>query len=225
MKRATFLMIALAITTIGWAQAQENHAVLAARTMQGLYKAAAVDNSEKTPGIDCKFKFMPNGTFQFTQKTMTATVVTIGTYTLGDTTVELRPAPTHANWPHFWGAKTTLTIGDGGDLKLGDLDYTPSLIGKEFEPGWYKCESSPAIHYFFDRNGGYKYTGQGTSTGEYWVAKETDPTTNTDKVYLVVNILRVDGKRVNFHQRIDIVDGGFVMEGKFKYHHTDTKPR
>jgi hypothetical protein len=185
----------------------------------GLYKAVGIGNKVQVPGTDGKFKFNEDGTFTFTRKTLTTTLVTHGTYTMDGTTVKLMPAKKDAEWPDYWEKTPTLNRNTTGDLEMGGLTYQASLIGTAFAPGLYRCEKTPAIHYFFDRNGGYKYTGQGMSTGEYWVEKETDATTKTDQVVLILNILRIDGKRVNFHQRIPLeADGGFTLEKKFNYH-------
>jgi hypothetical protein len=187
-------------------------------SITGLYKAVALDNKTNIPGIDGKFKFSEDGTFQFTRKTFAGTLITHGSYSVEGTEIKLTPAKHNAVWPDFWAKPAVLTVAPTGELAMNGLTFTPSLIGKMFAPGLYRCEKAAAIHYFFDRNGGYKYTGQGMSTGEYWVEEMQEPETNAKKVTLILNILRIDGKRVNFHQHIALdEDGGFTLEKKYKY--------
>lgn len=186
--------------------------------LTGLFKAVAFDNkAAHIPGIDGKFKFNADGTFTFMRKTLTDTLWTKGTYEMDGDKLKLTPDGKSV-WPEFWPNPALVTISSNGELQMYGLDYEPSIIGKSFDPGYYQCDKNPKVHYYFDRNGGYKYTGQGMSTGEYWAEKEIDPDTKAERVFLILNILRVDGKRCNFHQRIDIeADGTFTMEHKFKY--------
>lgn len=184
----------------------------------GMYKAPIADNHAAPEGGDGKFKFLADGTFEYSRKTTAVNPITHGTYTVGGNTVELEPNGKDANWPATWPQTVTLKIKESGDLEMNGLVFTSNLIGKAFEPGRYDCGKTPNIHYYFDRNGGYKYTGLGVSTGDYWVQKETDPVTGESKVYVVLSILRIDGKLTRFHQKVELdPDGSFTMLGKYKY--------
>lgn len=195
------------------------HTVVAGRTViQGLFKAPATDNHTNKPGIDCKFRFKADGTFEYTEKTMTATIVTHGNYTFDEGVIDLTPAAANANWPSYWSNPAQLTENSEGALTMKDITYEPSLIGKAFVPGLYRCDKNKNLRYYFNPMGGYKYTGLASSTGEYWVQQTTD-TTGKPTPYLILNILRVDGKRVNYHQKLDIDNNGtsFTVDGKYTY--------
>src|SRR5579862_1544737 len=188
-----------------------------APTLHGLYKAVAHDNKTSTPGIDGKFNFQPDGKFFFARKTATETLITKGVYNFDGTQITLIKSK-GGTWPDFWESPAIMTITPTGDLQMKGLTYTANLIGKIFVPGMYLCPAAPINHYYFSPTGGYKYKGQATSTGEYWVEKTADTTSGQDKVTLVLNILRIDGKRVSFHQLVDLdADGGFTLDGKYKY--------
>jgi hypothetical protein len=188
-----------------------------APTLHGIYKAVARDNKTTTPGIDGKFNFQPDGKFFFARKTATDTIVTKGSYNFDGTQITLIKTKGGA-WPEFWDSPAFMSITPTGDLQMKGLTYSASLIGKIFVPGLYLCPNAPVNHYYFSPTGGYKYKGQATSTGEYWVEKLPDTATGQDKITLVLNILRIDGKRVSFHQLVDLdADGGFTLDGKYKY--------
>ncbi|HEY3781536.1 MAG TPA: hypothetical protein VGL56_10660 [Fimbriimonadaceae bacterium] len=185
-------------------------------TIHGFFKAVAKNN--RSLDMDGKFEFKETGRFTFTRKTATETIVTTGDYTDDGTTIKLSKGKEKTPWPEFWPVDSTLAIQPNGDLLMGTQTYAASLIGKAFTPGLYLCPASPINHYYFSAAGGYKYKGQAVSTGEYWVEKGIDPTTSQETVTLVLNILRIDGKRVSFHQIVQLdPDGGFTLEKKFKY--------
>lgn len=184
--------------------------------IHGFFKAVAKDNHSQD--MDGKFEFKENGKFTFTRKTATETLVSQGTYDDDGSQISLSKGKEKSAWPEFWPAKPVLTIQQNGDLQMGQQTYAASLIGKVFTPGLYLCPASPINHYYFSPAGGYKYKGLAVSTGEYWVEKNTDTATGQDQVTLVLNILRIDGKRVSFHQIIPLdADGGFTLEKKYKY--------
>jgi hypothetical protein len=184
--------------------------------IHGFFKAVAKDN--RSLDLDGKFEFKEDGKFIFTRKTAAETIVTKGSYTDDGSTIILSKGKEKGPWPEFWPAAAALTVQPNGDLQMGTQTYAASLIGKIFTPGLYLCPASPVNHYYFSASGGYKYKGQAMSTGEYWVEKGTDLTSGQDTVTLVLNILRIDGKRVSFHQIITMdPDGGFTLEKKFRY--------
>lgn len=219
MRRSTlFLVIALtAIVGVG-----RGLAAVAGEgkdpTLHGIYKAVARDNKTTTPGIDGKFNFRNDGVFFFARKTSATTIVTKGVYNFDGSQITLIKGKNKTPWPEFWDSPAIMTMTPTGDIQMKGLTYSASLIGKIFTPGRYLCPNAPANHYYFSPDGGYKYKGQATSTGEYWVEKTPDSTSGQDKITLVLNILRIDGKRVCFHQLIDLdADGGFTIDGKYKY--------
>lgn len=219
MRRSTILLtVALAgILCVGRGLAAAAHESKG-QTLDGIYKAVAHDNKATAPGADGKFDFKANGKFTYTLKTATTTEETNGVYNYDGSQITLIKVKGHGTWPAYWDSPAVMTITPTGDLQMKGLTYSASLIGKVFVPGRYLCPDAPINHYYFSASGGYKYKGQATSTGEYWVEKAQDPTTNQDKISLVLNILRVDGKRVSYHQIIDLdADGGFTLDGKYKY--------
>ena len=78
------------------------NAVKGRAVIQGIFKAPTIDNQDRTPGIDCKFKFLADGTFKFFQKSRAGKIVTNGTYEMEAGLIDLKPAPKDANWPVFW---------------------------------------------------------------------------------------------------------------------------
>jgi hypothetical protein len=195
-------------------------------TLHGIYKAVAHDNkTATTPGVDGKFNFRSDGTFFFARKTADTTLVTKGVYNFDGSQITLIKGKNKTPWPEFWDSPAIMSMTPTGDIQMKGLTYSASLIGKIFTPGRYLCPNMPANHYYFTQDGGYKYKGQATSTGEFWVEKNPDATSGQDKITLVLNILRIDGKRVSFHQLIDLdADGGFTIDGKYKYQRASDMP-
>jgi len=219
MRRSTILLTIALTAIVGIGRGLAAVAVEGKdQALHGIYKAVAHDNRTATPGIDGKFNFQPDGTFFYARKTATDTIVTKGVYNFDGAQVTLIKGKGQSNWPQFWDSPAIMTVTPSGDLQMKGLTYAASLIGKVFVPGRYLCPNAPANHYYFSPTGGYKYKGQATSTGEYWVEKTPDPTNGQEKITLVLNILRIDGKRVSFHQLVDLdADGGFTLDGKYKY--------
>ena len=219
-KDAIALGVCFALAATAGAQTKMHHTAVKGRAViQGVFKAITTDNQDRTPGVDCKFKFMADGTFKFFQKGKNGAMITNGIYEMESGVIDLKPAAMNANWPAFWTSPAELTQNAAGALIMMNITYEPSLIGKVFTPGLYRCDGHPNLRYYFNPDGGYKYTGQATSTGEYWVQRTTDPNTNEDKVALILNILRVDGQLVNYHQKVDVTDNGtsFTIDERYTY--------
>jgi hypothetical protein len=218
MRRSTFFLILALAGIIGVGKGLAAVAQDKGPNLRGIYKAVAHNSKENTPGLDGKFNFRPDGTFFYARKTAEANIVTKGVYNFDGTQVTLIKGKYKTPWPENWDSPAVMTATQTGDLQMKGVTYTASLIGKIFVPGRYLSPAAPANHYYFTPEGGYKYKGQASSTGEYWVEKTADATSGQDKVTLVLNILRIDGKRVCYHQVIDLdPDGGFTIDGKYKY--------
>src|SRR5437868_4258370 len=143
------LCLALAVTTGAQSQMHKS-AVKGRAVIQGIFKAPTIDNQDRTPGIDCKFKFLADGTFKFFQKSRAGKIVTNGTYEMEAGLIDLKPASKDANWPAYWTTPAELTQNSSGALVMMNIIYEPSLIGKVFTPGLYRCEGHPNLRYYFN---------------------------------------------------------------------------